>query len=61
MKLKQYLLFGLGLIISSQVYSVNREKYNFNSDWLLEVGDFPQAQQIDYQDATWFYMIDYDK
>ena len=53
MKLKQFLLFGLGLMISSQVYSVNRVKYNFNSDWLLEVGDFPQAQQIDYQDATW--------
>lgn len=53
MKLKQFLLLGLGLIISLQVYSVNREKYNFNSDWLLEVGDFPQAQQIDYQDASW--------
>lgn len=53
MKLKQFLLLGLGLIISLQVYSVNRVKYNFNSDWLLEVGDFPQAQQIDYQDATW--------
>lgn len=53
MKLKQFLLLGLGLIISLQVYSVNRVKYNFNSDWLLEVGDFPQAQQIDYQDASW--------
>ena len=53
MKLKQFLLLGLGLIISLQVYSVNRVKYNFNSDWLLEVGDFPQAQQIDYQDVSW--------
>ncbi len=53
MKLKQFLLLELGLILSLQVYSVNRVKYNFNSDWLLEVGDFPQAQQIDYQDATW--------
>ena len=40
-------------MISSQVFSVNRVKYNFNSDWLLEVGDFPQAQQIDYQDGNW--------
>ena len=53
MKLKQFLLLGLGLMISSQVFSVNRAKYNFNSDWLLEVGDFPQAQQMDYQDGNW--------
>ena len=30
-----------------------RNKYNFNSDWLLYVGDTPEAKQIRFSDSDW--------
>ncbi len=30
-----------------------REKYNFNSDWLLKVGDVPSAQSASFKDSDW--------
>ena len=30
-----------------------REKYNFNSDWKLFVGDASGAENVDYDDANW--------
>lgn len=39
------LIFSLGLSA--------REKYNFNSDWLLKVGDIPSAQKTAFKDSDW--------
>ncbi len=30
-----------------------RDKYNFNSDWLLKVGDFPEASKVSFRDDGW--------
>jgi len=30
-----------------------RQKYNFNSSWLLKVGDFKEAKETAYNDADW--------
>ena len=30
-----------------------RDKYNFNSDWLLKVGDFSEASKSDFNDKSW--------
>src|SRR6476646_3970212 len=30
-----------------------REKYNFNSDWKLYVGDPAGAEKVDFDDAAW--------
>ena len=53
MKLNHVVLLVLCLLLGVQVHSVNRVKYNFNSDWLLQVGDIPQAQLVDFDDASW--------
>ena len=41
------LLMGLSLIGGA------RQKYNFNADWLLKVGDFPAAQKTGFNDKAW--------
>ncbi|MBQ5638371.1 MAG: DUF4982 domain-containing protein, partial [Alistipes sp.] len=30
-----------------------RQKYNFNAEWLLRVGDTPEAQEVRHPDADW--------
>jgi beta-galactosidase len=30
-----------------------RQTYNFNSSWKLQIGDFTNAQQVDFNDAAW--------
>ena len=49
------LLFLLAFISISQYVGASdaRNKYNFNSDWLLSVGDIPEAQQVRFQDTDW--------
>ncbi|MDE6692314.1 MAG: DUF4982 domain-containing protein [Muribaculaceae bacterium] len=41
---------ALGL---AAVYAAPRNKYNFNSRWLLSVGDTPQAAAPDFDDSRW--------
>ena len=31
----------------------NREKYNFNRDWLIALGDVPHGEKIDLDDSSW--------
>ena len=33
--------------------AIARDKYNFNSDWLLKVGDFSEASTVGYNDKSW--------
>ena len=30
-----------------------RETFNFNPGWLLEIGDFPDATKMDFNDKGW--------
>ena len=30
-----------------------RQKLNFNSDWRLQVGDYPEAVQATFNDSLW--------
>lgn len=52
---RRILLFLLAFISISQYVRASdaRNKYNFNSDWLLSVGDTPEAQQVRFQDTDW--------
>lgn len=49
------ILFLLILIGISQYAAATdvRDKYNFNSEWLLHVGDVPEAKQSRYEDSNW--------
>lgn len=50
-----FTLFFLSfMIVHAQLSNDNqRQTYNFNSDWKLMIGDFPEASQPDYNDALW--------
>ena len=52
MKTVRPLILSLLLLILP-VSSGAREKYNFNSGWLLKVGDFPAAQKPGFNDKLW--------
>lgn len=49
------ILFFLILIGISQYAAATdvRDKYNFNSEWLLHVGDVHEAKQSRYEDSNW--------
>lgn len=44
------LLFAASLL---QAQAVDRKKYNFNSEWRLKVGDYPEAMKPAYNDTEW--------
>ena len=45
--------FTLVLFFALLTAADARQKYNFNSDWLLKVGDFPAAQKTGFNDKGW--------
>lgn len=45
------LLISLALMICTGLGA--RDKFNFNSDWLLKVGDFPTAYKTSFNDKDW--------
>lgn len=50
----RYILISLFIFMAlGHIYAAEREKYNFNSDWKLKVGDIVQAKEMDYSDAEW--------
>lgn len=54
MKNRFYLLtFLLITLFTVDGYTAERKKYNFNSEWRLQVGDFPQAKKPDFRDSDW--------
>ena len=54
MKSNFYLLtFLLIIFFTINGYAAERKKYNFNSEWRLQVGDFPQAKKLDFKDSSW--------
>lgn len=50
----RYILISLFIFMAlGHIHAAEREKYNFNSDWKLKVGDIVQAEEMDYPDAEW--------
>lgn len=50
----RYILISLFIFMAlGHIHAAEREKYNFNSDWKLKVGDIVQAEEMDYSDAEW--------
>lgn len=43
----------LCLLTLSAEGSEIRRKYNFNAEWLLRVGDTPEAKEVRFQDSDW--------
>lgn len=52
---KKLLLITLCFLtwISVSADNSDRKKYNFNSDWLLTVGDVPDGQKVKLEDGDW--------
>ena len=56
---KNFLLLIIFFLTALYCYSApafegnERCKYNFNSQWLLHIGDAENAQQVNYSDASW--------
>ena len=52
---KLTLLLALTLMLPALAMAkgYNREKYNFNPEWLLHVGDLEEAEKTDFPDADW--------
>ena len=51
--LKTTLFLVLMLTMGSSLGVAARQKLNFNSEWRLQVGDFPDASKVDFDDARW--------
>lgn len=50
----RYILISLFIFMAlGHIHAAEREKYNFNSDWKLKIGDIVQAEKVDYSDADW--------
>lgn len=43
----------LAALLAVNVQGTERKKYNFNSEWRLQVGDFPAAKKADFDDNDW--------
>ena len=50
MKFRHLLLF---IAMFAGTLCMAGEKYNFNSDWLLKVGDIPSAEKTSFNDRDW--------
>lgn len=48
-----HLILALLCISSISADAFERKKYNFNSDWLLRIGDFVQAKNPGMKDSHW--------
>ena len=44
-------LFAVLAIVDSHAFE--RKKYNFNSEWKLQTGDFPKAKDATFDDSKW--------
>ncbi len=53
MKLRLLLLLVATSLFHTATATEGRQKYNFNAEWLLRVGDTPEAREVRYADADW--------
>ena len=52
-KRRSLFVFLLVCLLVSSGYAFERKKYNFNSEWLLQTGDFPDAKNTKFDDKKW--------
>lgn len=52
-KLTALLAIAMMLPVLAMAKGYDREKYNFNPEWLLHIGDLEGAEKSDYPDADW--------
>lgn len=43
----------MAALFALNIQATERKKYNFNSEWRLQVGDFPQAKKAEFNDDSW--------
>ena len=43
----------LAMVFTLNIHATERKKYNFNSDWCLQVGDTPAAKNPGFDDKAW--------
>ena len=53
MKLRLLLLLVATSLFHTATAAEGRQKYNFNAEWLLRIGDTPEAREVRYPDADW--------
>ena len=53
MRLYRPVLLVLSLFLLTTAEAVERKKCNFNSEWRLQVGDFPDAATTAFDDSRW--------
>lgn len=53
MKLRLLMLLIAATLLHTATATEGRQKYNLNADWLLRVGDTPEAREVRYADADW--------
>ena len=54
MKHKLFLFtFLLAILSAINIQASERKKYNFNSEWKLQIGDFPKAKNAKFDDSQW--------
>ena len=51
--MKRLFLAMTTLMLVLTASALERKKLNFNSDWLLQVGDIVEAAKPDYDDSCW--------
>jgi len=47
------MLFLLSVSFTVSANATDRKKYNFNNEWRLQVGDFPDAKNAQFNDRQW--------
>ena len=53
--MKKYISFVIAWIVFGvqTAYAIERQKLSFNADWRLQVGDFTEAVDPDFDDSSW--------
>lgn len=41
------------LVLTTSIHSLDRKKYNFNSDWKIMMGDHKEASSVNFNDSDW--------
>lgn len=53
MKMKRFIVGIVLFAVAMGIQASERKKYNFNSDWLLKIGDMERAESPKYADGDW--------
>ena len=53
MKIFRFAIVVIMLPLLTTMKATERMKYNFNSEWRLQVGDFPEAKNAEFDDSRW--------